>query len=312
MTLRMWQFCLALVVSLTIHGAVDMWLSTAEEPIREAGVANAQIAIVGNEMADMIADGEDIDHVAPQIVEAVEAVRTPVVRPAAASEVKAGVVMEQAKAAALPVIAAATTEVHKPVKAQRATDSKAETAQKAEAIPAQKVEQKWREEIKPVETAAIVKALEPKIEPPKKKQARKKGRKGRSSQSAKKGRADGGTSGAEKTAGTKKKRGNKGAAGNAAVSNYPGKVRRKLRRALRYPKKARSAKLSGTALVRFSVSAGGGVTVSGIARSSGSPILDSAALAAVKRAAPFPKIPAAAGRKSWTFTVPLQFTPKFR
>ncbi|TPW29894.1 TonB family protein [Pararhizobium mangrovi] len=99
------------------------------------------------------------------------------------------------------------------------------------------------------------------------------------------------------------------AAGNAAVSNYPGKIVSGLRRALRYPSSARSRRLRGEAHVRFTVLASGSVTNVRVVRSSGSSILDRAAAATVRRAAPFPDIPQAAGRSSWTFTVPLAFRP---
>ncbi|MAW88805.1 MAG: hypothetical protein CMJ42_19980 [Phyllobacteriaceae bacterium] len=98
------------------------------------------------------------------------------------------------------------------------------------------------------------------------------------------------------------------AAGNAAVSNYPGKVASKLRRALRYPREARSRRIRGEVVLSFVVSGNGSVSGVRIARSSGSPILDRAASEAVRRAAPFPPIPAGAGRASWPFSVPLAFT----
>jgi periplasmic protein TonB len=60
--------------------------------------------------------------------------------------------------------------------------------------------------------------------------------------------------------------------------------------------------------VSFSVGANGGVSAIRIARSSGYAVLDEAALATVQRAAPFPAIPAGAGRSSWTFSVPLAFS----
>lgn len=96
-------------------------------------------------------------------------------------------------------------------------------------------------------------------------------------------------------------------AGNAAVSNYPGKVVAKLRRSLRYPREAQRQRLRGEVRVAFIVSSNGGVSGIRVVRSSGSPILDQAAVETVQRAAPFPKIPADAGRSSWPFTVPLEF-----
>lgn len=98
------------------------------------------------------------------------------------------------------------------------------------------------------------------------------------------------------------------AAGNAAVSNYPGKVASKLRRSLRYPREAKRKRIRGQVVVSFSVSANGSVGRVRITRSSGHSILDSAAKEAVRRAAPFPRIPANAGRSNWTFSVPLGFT----
>ena len=97
------------------------------------------------------------------------------------------------------------------------------------------------------------------------------------------------------------------AAGNAAVSNYPGKIVSKLRRALRYPAAAERKKARGEVQVSFTVSAGGGVGGVRVVRSSGSPVLDKAAVDAVRRAAPFPAIPEGAGRSNWPFTVPLAF-----
>ena len=96
-------------------------------------------------------------------------------------------------------------------------------------------------------------------------------------------------------------------AGNAAVSNYPGKVVSKLRRSRRYPREAQRQRLTGEVRVAFTVSSNGSVSGIRIVRSSGSPVLDQAAVATVQRAAPFPKIPADAGRSSWPFTVPLEF-----
>ncbi len=98
------------------------------------------------------------------------------------------------------------------------------------------------------------------------------------------------------------------AAGNAAVSNYPGQVASRLRRSLRYPREAQRQGVRGEVHVRFTVNGGGGVGGISIARSSGSPVLDQAAIETVQRAAPFPAIPAAAGRNSWPFTVPLVFS----
>lgn len=93
--------------------------------------------------------------------------------------------------------------------------------------------------------------------------------------------------------------------GSAAASKYPGLIQAKVTRAAKYPSKARGE--AGEALVSFTVGAGGKVMQVALARSSGNAALDKAALAAVDRAAPFPPIPEAAGRSSWSFTVPVYF-----
>lgn len=99
--------------------------------------------------------------------------------------------------------------------------------------------------------------------------------------------------------------GKKNDGGSAAASKYPGLVQAKVTRAAKYPSKARGN--AGEALVSFTVGASGTVTKVALARSSGNDALDSAALAAVDRAAPFPPIPEAAGRSTWSFTVPVYF-----
>lgn len=81
------------------------------------------------------------------------------------------------------------------------------------------------------------------------------------------------------------------AAGNAAISNYPGQVMRKLSRAGKPRVNAR-----GQAVVSFTVASNGGLQTLGLARSSGSSALDQAALRLVRSAAPFPQPPSGARR----------------
>jgi len=101
------------------------------------------------------------------------------------------------------------------------------------------------------------------------------------------------------------KNGTLSAAGNAAVSNYPGKVAAKLKRAARGLSGSSRMRAGNDVRVSFTVTASGDLAGVRIASSSGSPDLDSAALAVVRRAAPFPPIPPEAGRGSWAFTLPL-------
>jgi protein TonB len=131
-----------------------------------------------------------------------------------------------------------------------------------------------------------------KADAPRKKLAQPAGSGGNSNASSVASAASGGKAGGD-------------AAGNAAVSKYPGLVQQKLRRALRVPRGANGAQ--GEVQVQFVVSASGAASGISIVRSSGHAIFDEAAVATVKRAAPFPPIPPAAGKSSWTFVMPLLF-----
>ncbi len=114
-------------------------------------------------------------------------------------------------------------------------------------------------------------------------------------ESAVRGQADGS---ANATATRSSKAGNRSSrAGNAAVSNYPGKVMRKIQRTRKERAPAR-----GKAVVGFRVSPSGAATSVRIVRSSGSPAVDRIALRHVRRASPFPKPPPGAQR-NFTVTI---------
>ncbi|MCR4266221.1 energy transducer TonB, partial [Nitratireductor sp. ZSWI3] len=134
---------------------------------------------------------------------------------------------------------------------------------------------------------------------------RSAGSQGRDRQDARRGTASNRNTDGEATQGRQTARATR--SGNAKVSNYPGKVVAKLRRSLRYPSAAKRERLRGEVQVRFTVARNGSVSGISVVRSSGSPVLDQAALETVRRAAPFPQIPSEAGRASWPFTVPLAF-----
>ena len=126
------------------------------------------------------------------------------------------------------------------------------------------------------------------------------GRDGTNGRTARSGIADGKNDGQKHADGNAK--GKSSAQGNAAVSNYPGTVTSKLRRALR-----RQGRLRGEVQVQFVVASNGSVTGVGIGRSSGNAAVDKAGMDTVRRAAPFPPIPADAGRSTWAFNIPLAF-----
>ena len=160
----------------------------------------------------------------------------------------------------------------------------------------------------PAKTVALIKPIDPTEPPAEPEEAVKNtGDRGTSGATAARGIAAGRQSGSAASAGKSDNRNTD--AGNAEVSNYPGKVRRKLRRSLRYPRQARSARIEGAVVVGFTVAGNGSVTGVRVVEPSGHRILDSAAIATVERAAPFAEIPAAANRSSWTFEIRLEFVP---
>lgn len=87
------------------------------------------------------------------------------------------------------------------------------------------------------------------------------------------------------------------AAGNAAASNYPGQVMRKLSRVGKPKVNAR-----GAAVIAFTISDNGQLAALSLARSSGSAALDKAALSLVRDAGPFPRPPQGA-RRSFSIAI---------
>lgn len=91
--------------------------------------------------------------------------------------------------------------------------------------------------------------------------------------------------------------------GNAAISNYPGKVTARIRRVAQ--RAVSNARTGGIARIQFTVSANGDISGLRIIQSTGSPELDERLLAVVQRASPVPPIPPEANRKTWLFSVPI-------
>ena len=96
--------------------------------------------------------------------------------------------------------------------------------------------------------------------------------------------------------------------GDALTSNYMGKVRSRIARKKRYPTAARRRGVTGTAVISFVIAKSGSISGLRLVRSSGSEILNEAALAMAKRAAPFPPIPESTGKSSLTITLPINFS----
>jgi protein TonB len=92
----------------------------------------------------------------------------------------------------------------------------------------------------------------------------------------------------------------------AAVADWKSEIVMRIMSEKEYPEEARAQGASGTAVVAFSVGASGGIRSVRLARSSGSSILDRAAVETVRRANPVP--PAPAGVPGGSFTVPIRFS----
>lgn len=98
--------------------------------------------------------------------------------------------------------------------------------------------------------------------------------------------------------------------GKALLSSYAGRVAAHLQRYKRYPGEAARNRLSGTAVVTFTLGADGRVRASKLSRGSGQSVFDQEVMAMVQRASPFPPIPRDTGKSSYTFTVPVHFKPR--
>lgn len=101
----------------------------------------------------------------------------------------------------------------------------------------------------------------------------------------------------------------KRAARGPAISASPGQVRNyaALVRARIARHRPRSAPGAGTVVVAFALSRNGALRYARLARSSGNGALDSAALASVRAAAPFPAPPGAMTSRQLSFVLPFHF-----
>jgi protein TonB len=93
----------------------------------------------------------------------------------------------------------------------------------------------------------------------------------------------------------------------SALSRYVGRLRTWLERRKRYPAGARSAGITGTATLRFSIDRGGNVLTARLVQSSGSAALDAATLALVDGNGPLPAIPDDVPQARLTLSVPVNF-----
>ena len=94
----------------------------------------------------------------------------------------------------------------------------------------------------------------------------------------------------------------------ALEDGYRTRIRQAVDEHKHYPRMARRLGLEGRVVVAFTVEADGRLARVRVVESSGSELLDEAALEAVRQAAPFPPFPDGVERRQWDFTLPLSFS----
>jgi len=280
---------LALAGAAAIHVALALALMSGEDVQIQSG-AGAQEAGIGTSFADMAAGTLD----------AVQATETMAAAPAEPIEASTATPIDAEPLKALDpadTVSAMTAQapdefaIRTPQMAQPVTPDPAQDALQPEA--AQAVSQSLRPKRRSAAFEQKNKqAAAPKPKPQTANQTATKPvqqPRGNADQNAAAGTLAGSAAAKAATSGTAQSAA--AASGNAAASNYPGRVMQHLSRMPRPRAGSR-----GTAVVAFSVSGGGGLGGVSIARSSGSATLDSAAIRMIQGAAPFPAPPPGAQR----------------
>ncbi|ANM05591.1 TonB family transporter protein [Rhizobium phaseoli] len=272
----------------------------SEEATELDAVPPEQIQPVETETAESVQPVQDVTHVSPETVVA------------AAPEV----LVSESPAESFVVQPMATTLPEQP------TPDASQAIVPAEIAPMAVQPTEVPPEVRPGETAEVspepeeklVPKPKPKAEKPKpieKKQPQKKakpvgGDEGLDREDRTRGVVNG-QNGPE-TDGTSTATGGSDGMGSAAVANYPGKVQKRIRRAVRVPNEYKNKGGSITVRVQLTINGTGRVASVSVARSSGVAELDKAVLDGVRRAAPFPPLPSEWGKASWTFSQEVQVT----
>lgn len=286
----------ALAGAVVVHAALALALVAPRADVETEGGAGTQQARLGNSFADMaagtlepvavrdVAAPETGTEVAPVVPDRIAQPIAP--QMAKAVPPRAALAPEAPSEVAMPVVVAPSKpevtppELAEPVTPQDRLTSEpdAQTSSVARSLRPKR------------RSAEFEKLNAPKVTPVQKKRKPKASAQGNATQNATAGTSSG--TAQAKTAPSGSTAEAASAAGNAAASNYPGLVMRKLSRVAR-PRVASK----GTAVISFSISGGGGLASVSVARSSGSAALDRAAVQMVRRAAPFPAPPPGAQRR---------------
>lgn len=300
----------ALAASFGLHLAGFTMMPSTE--VQVAGGAEMQLAMLGNSFVDMsegavspvptermaerIDETEPVQTPPPQVQKPVTLSAPPITPQVSLSAVS---VVENRSNPVVPLLtvpapASVSAALQPPVettlavpkpKAVLAPAKPLETLKAEAPVAVQKaVPEARRPDARPKPAAA-----RPKPPAPKRVQTATAAPKPQGSQAARKGQADGSRAG--KAASRSRQGSRSAAAGNAAVSNYPGLVMRKISRIRKERAGAR-----GKATVGFKVSASGAATSVRILRSSGSARVDRTAVRHIQRASPFARPPKGARR----------------
>ncbi|WP_152008742.1 energy transducer TonB [Hoeflea sp. EC-HK425] len=308
----------ALLASSLLHvAAMAVSPDLGEEVLIEGG-ADAREATLGNSFADLIKAGDTLDPV--ETTQAAGASPSPVTpQPAESTAIQP---VKQPRELVSP--AASTVE---DVPAQ--LPNRLEPVSEAGLIPPSRTDKldvsvsdvsvtlptpemtrpvKPAESLKPVkdplpvETAIPANVPTPVAKPEQPKQPPKKtagNTKSKSEVNSKAGTRDGKATAKAASSGKVESRSASASSGNAAAANYPGKVFAKIART-----RQRNAGGRGVVHVSFHVSTSGQAVRVTVSRSSGNARVDKAALAHIKRAAPFPRPPSGARTR---FVIPIEF-----
>ncbi len=271
---------LALTVALAAHAALAVALVSGEPTAIAGGTGSAEVRL-GNAFVDMAAG----------TLSAVSADRTAALTPEPPDRLTAEQVMPTPPETATVTAGQAPSEVIQPAEVQPA--QALQTAPLPEPVQAETGSVAVAGSQRPMPRSAAFEAAHsaPQAPEPEPRQTAEPARspsppQGNAERTAQAGDAAGQREATAQQSGTD---GDQQAAGNAAASNYPGLVMRRLSRAGKLGLNAR-----GTAVVAFSIAADGGLSSVSLVSSSGSDALDRAAMAVVSRAAPFPAPPAGA------------------
>lgn len=276
------------------------------EPTETEDLVSAQVmtALVPAEAPVVAPIPQIIDDAAPTVAETVAPSDAPILdrldQSAKLAELRpAAEVQEIITASIDPLTPAKPVESTEPVKIANLNpmpEPIVEEVVETPPVPAPRIvrkpveaEQKPIEDKKPVEKKKAEKPVEKPVETKKTKQVASLGNGGEAEADSAAAKAAGG------------KQGKVATAGKGDISAYEGKVRAKLLKAVRKPRDSDS----GDVRVMFTLDANGRVTYAALSRSSGDAKLDQAAMAAIERAAPYPKIPQGTGKSSWSFTIPI-------